>query len=193
MGADAEAADYRKQQEANWYRRTDELLQQQHQVFPRYHRVELALAVQPLAKGQRHLGEIERLRRGGEQIEQDLEPLTRQRAHRRCKGVTLDHEIPAHRVGQISFNNKPSEPAGNIADDDPRVPPIADAAGFRVTAGDHDIEPLRLYLSQHLRQQGFVVLQIPVHARDVRGRVRQNALDAGRGEAAASVPPYTAE
>jgi len=61
---------------------------------------------------------------------------------------------------KIGLDDEPAEPAGDIADDDPRALPLADAAGLCVAAGDHDIEPLRLDLGQHLRQQRFVVLQI---------------------------------
>ena len=159
MGADAEPADQREQQEAHRDCRPDELLKEQHQVFPGHHRVELALAVQPLAEIERHLGEGERPRRGGEQIQQDLEPLARQRAHRLGKGLALDQEKPAHRVGQIGLDDQPAEPVGDVADHHPRALPLADPAMPDMPAGDDDVEAFGLDLVQHCRESG------PVHGR----------------------------
>ena len=149
--------------------------------------------MQPLAEAQRHLGKSERPGGGREQVEQDLEPLAGQRAHRRGKGVALDHEEPAHGVGQIGLDDEPAQPAGDIADDNPRALPIADAAGISVAAGDDDIEALRPDLRQHLRQQRFVVLKIAVHDSNIRRSARQDAFDTGGREAAAAQPLHTAE
>jgi hypothetical protein len=108
------------------------------------------------------------------------EPLTRQRPHRLAKGLALDHEKPAHRVGEVGLDDEPPEPAGDIADHDSRLLPLADATLFDVAAGDDDIEPLGLDLGQHHRQQVLVVLQVAVHHRRIGRRARQDAVDAGR-------------
>ena len=67
------------------------------------------------------------------------------------------------------------------------------AAAFDVTAADHELGLAALQQRQHLRQLRLVVLQIGVHhGREGRAR-RQNAFDAGAGQAAPPDPPDAAD
>src|SRR5579871_5950440 len=98
MNAQAEGSDGREQDESSRHPTPDRLVDEQHQVFPDDESIELALAGQPRAKLVWDFGEAERCRRRREQIEEDLESLTRQAAHRALECRAPDHEVPAHRV-----------------------------------------------------------------------------------------------
>jgi len=145
------------------------------------------------AKIERHFGECQPPRRGGKQIQEVLEPLTRQRAHRLGKGLPPDHKEPAHRVGEVGLDDEPPELAGKIADHDARALHVANTALFDVAAGDDDIEALGLELGKHRGQQVLVMLQVAIHDGGVGRRGGEDALDAGRCQAASAEPLQTAD
>src|SRR6516162_4684483 len=85
----------------------DQLVQQQHQVFPDNEAVELALAVLALAKNVRNL--FETIGDGGrrEQIEQDLEALPGEAPDGALEGGPGKHKEPAHRIAEIGGDDQP--------------------------------------------------------------------------------------
>ena len=62
------------------------------------------------------------------------------------------------------------------------------ARAVLVAAADDDIEALVLELREHRAEHRVVVLQVAVHHREIRGRRRQDALDAGARQAAPAEP-----
>ena len=67
------------------------------------------------------------------------------------------------------------------------------AAAFDVAAADHELRLTALQQREHLRQLGFVMLQVGVHHRRVRCAGSQDPLDAGAREAASPDPPDAAD
>ncbi len=57
-----------------------------------------------------------------------------------------------------------------------------------IAAAHHDVDVTLAQSREHLRQQRFVVLQVGVDHRDVRGRCGKNPLHHGAGEASPADP-----
>jgi len=124
----------------------------------------------------------------GRDVEQNLEPDGRQSRSHRIKHIAAHHEKPAHRVRQFGRHQHAAEPHGDAAHAGAPCIPIADVPARRVAAADHDVGIALFEQVEHLGQQPFVMLQIRVDHRKVRGRGREHPLDARRRQTAASDP-----
>ena len=131
--------------------------------------------------------------RGGDDIEQDLEALGGELRRQLLEAIAADHEEAAHGIGDLDPQHALGDFGGELAGACPLLVKTVGAAAFDIAAADHEIELAALQQRQHLRQLGFVMLQIGVDHRGT-GRARgQDALDAGAGQAAPADPPDTAD
>jgi hypothetical protein len=193
MHGDSHRADDRKGQEAHRNPPAHQLVEQQHEIVPRGHGVQLALSGVPHSEPIGQLRETQRPVVRCEQIGQDLETDRRQSAYTAVQHRAAHHEESAHRIRQIAGNHQPAEPHRETAHARaPRVP-IADVAARRVAAAHHDVGIAPLQGVEHLRQEPLVMLHVGIHHREVVRRGREHALDAGGREAAAPDPPKTAD
>jgi len=145
------------------------------------------------AEMERQLGECERPGRRCKDIDQDLEPLSRQFSHRCAKGAAFDYEKAAQRIRQLGLHNDAGQLARQTADQHPRFLPIADAPACGVAGADDDVEVLFLDRCQHPWEECFVMLQVGIHDCDERRRAGENPLDASGGQAAAPEPLNAAD
>ena len=153
--------------------------------FERHRAIELALACQPLTELHRHLGHAQLPARERENIEQDLEPNPRKARRERADPFGLDHEIAAHRIGQLDPRQQPRQPVG-----DARAPlsvgarQAPRAAAIGETRCDHEVGLACAQLFEHRRDQRGIVLVVGVHHRDHGGGGGADTLDHGGGKAA---------
>ena len=136
------------------------------------------------AKDVGHLHHGERPRRRHQDIQQDLVAGAGQAPDRRVEGVPLQHEEAAHRVGDLGAQHEARQPRGHIADQPPRLAPVAGAACPRVARADHDIAVGLTEPPQHLGELALVVLQVGVHDGDIGRAGGENSLDHRRRQSA---------
>ena len=134
----------------------------------------------PRAEGERQLNRLQRGGRRCENVEQDLESLSRQPADDAVEDIAAEHEKTAHRIAQILFDDQPRQPCPQQADLNAALREVADAAAGDESAADHDLGLATAQTVQHAGQQPLVMLQVGVHHRDIRGGAGQRAFDAGR-------------
>ena len=131
--------------------------------------------------------------RGGHDIEQDLEALGGELRRQLLEAVAADHEEAAHGIGDLDLQHAPGDFGCQRADAGALLVEAVGAAALDIAAADHEFRLTALQQGDHLRQLRFVVLQIGVHHRRIGGARRQDALDAGAGQAAPPDPPDTAD
>src|SRR5262249_16935699 len=107
VDADTGQSDHAEQQKAERHRIVGELGDQKRDEVECYAAVELALSMQSLAKNEWQLGHSQPATRGGDDVEQDLEPLRGQRRRKVFDHRTADHEEAAHGVGELYFQETP--------------------------------------------------------------------------------------
>jgi hypothetical protein len=113
-----------------------------------------------------------------------LKPWPRKPPHRVLEQLAPQHEEAAHRIGQFGAIDETAEPRRHAADLGAAGAQIAETTTGDIAAADHEIAIAAVQTFEHGREQGFVVLQVGVHHRDVGRRRRERALDAGAGKAA---------
>ncbi len=104
--------------------------------------------------------------------------------HRGLQGVAAYHEKAAHGVFEVHLQKQPGQLGRQVARLQPLRGPIAGAAAGHEAAADHQIQAVLAQGRQHVRQQGFVMLQVGVDHRDVGGGACQHAFQTGRGKTA---------
>ena len=166
--------------------------QHQPQEIQRHHRVQFALAVQPCAERVWNFHGAQPAAGGRDDIEQDLEALGRKLRGQLFEAVAPDHEEAAHRVGDLDPQQPFCHPGGQRAGAGPLPVEAVGAAAFDIAAADHELGRAGLQQLKHLRQLGLVVLQVGVDHGGAGRAGRQDTLDTGAGQAAASDPPDTA-
>ncbi len=148
--------------------------------------------MQPRAEAVGNFLHPQRAARGGDDIEQYLEPLRRELRRQLLEAIAADHEEAAHRIGDLH----PQHPLGNFGGERAGAGALlveaVGAAALDIAAADHEIGRAGLQQRQHFRQLRLVMLQVGVDHGDIRRARRQNALDAGAGQSAAPDPPDTA-
>ena len=84
--------------------------------------------------------------------------------------LALQREETAHRIGDLSADDEGREMSGDAAGERPpgRESTFA-AAVAHEPAADHDIGLVVLQLSHHGGEDGFVMLEVGIHDRDVGG------------------------
>ena len=142
----------------------------------------------PRAERKRHLDHAEFSAGGRHDIEQDLEPLHRQRRRKLLEPFAPDHEEPAHRVGDFDMQQLLCDVGRKYAAAKARAPETPGVAATDITAADHEFGLPRLQQREHLWELCFVVLKIGVHHRDVGRAGSQDALDACPGEPSPADP-----
>jgi hypothetical protein len=105
----AEAADRAKHYEAHRHDTTDQLVEEQLQIFQRDQRIELVFAMQPRAEREGQLLEGERAGRRGKDVDQELVALGRKAAHRGLEHRAPEDEEAAHRVGELGLDDEPRQ------------------------------------------------------------------------------------
>ena len=126
-------------------------------------------------------------RRGEQDVEQDLEALAGHVRRHRLEQRPAQHEIAAHRIGQLRAQHPAGQGDAGVGQSEP--PPVRkprSVASRGKAAGDHDVGAGLLQQRQHLRQPGLVVLQVAVDDGDDVGRGGHRPLDHRRGQAAAA-------
>jgi hypothetical protein len=151
MHGHSHRADDRKGQEAHRNPAAHELVEQQHEIVPRRHGIELALSRLPHPEPIGQLREAQRPVVGREQIGQDLETDRRQSAHAAVQHRAAHHEESAHRIPQVAGNHQPAETHRETAHARAAHVPIADVAARRVAAAHHDVGIALLQGVEHLR------------------------------------------
>jgi hypothetical protein len=101
LGEDADGADHAEQSVADRDPLADQFVQQQLQVFEPHHEVELAMAVEAVAKRVANLLDANRTLGGGQQVDQDFETYATEAADHFIEVVAAQSEEAAHGVGDI--------------------------------------------------------------------------------------------
>src|SRR5262249_38425016 len=155
-------ADEGEQRETYGNDMADRLVGDKHAEFPSDERVELARAVLAPAEVIGELLQAKRLRRGCEQVGENLESLSRQVAGGIVEDLPARHEEAAHGVGDLGPADHPAEPRRKAADFRASLAEIADAAAADVSRAENEIDGLVLQRLEHVRQKTLVVLKVPV-------------------------------
>ena len=100
--------------------------------------------------------------------------------------VAPQHEEAAHRIAERNRQDAPRQRGGQTADRAARFVEGAGAAAFDVAAGGDEVCLAGAQGGQHGGQHAFVMLQVGIHHGDEGRAGRQDAFDAGAGQAAAA-------
>ena len=129
--------------------------------------VELALAVLTLAKRGWQFDGAQTAATGRQDVEQDLEALRGQRRRQRFENIAPDHEMTAHRIGEIDPEHQTHQPVRPPADARTLLGKASRRAAVEIAAGDGEIGAPAAQAIEHANEQAFVMLQIGIHHRDV--------------------------
>ena len=184
MDADAGQSDQAEQQEARRNGVVGELCRHQRGEIERDLGIELALAVLALAEGRWQLDRAQAAARRRQDVEQDLETLRRERRRDRLERIAPDHEMPAHRVGELDAEQETHHRIRSAADAGALLRKAGGGPAIEIAAGHRDIGASGAQGIQHGNEQPLVMLKVGVHHRDVAGLARQHAFEASSGEAA---------
>ena len=189
MDQHARPADRAEQRETRGHDPAQMPLVQADEEFERHRPVELALPRLPRGEMHWHLGHPQPLGRGGQDVEQHLEPDPRQARGKRAQPRGLHREEPAHRVAQLDPGEHPREPVGQPRSAfAPRAGQAIRARPLGKAGGDHQVHRAAAQVFEHVRDQRGVVLQIGIHHRHHGRGGGARALDHRRGKSAPADP-----
>src|SRR5215472_15488767 len=132
MNGKSDPADESEKREAHGNEMAHHLVGDEHAEFPGDERVELARAVAAAAELIGKLPEANRLGRGCQQVEEDLEALSRQAAHGVLEDLAAHHEEAAHGIGDRGLADNAAELRREVADLGAPLAQIADAAAAHI-------------------------------------------------------------
>src|SRR5580704_790103 len=109
MNEHTETADHREQHKTRWDKVSDDLVDEQEQIFELDVDVEFALASGAVAEVVRDLGGPHRTLAGGQQIHQNLEAAAREPPHDLKEIIAVDDKKAAHGIGNVAMTDQAAD------------------------------------------------------------------------------------
>lgn len=131
--------------------------------------------------------------RGRDDVEQDLEALGREFGRQLLEAIAANHEEAAHGIGDLDLQRPPGDLGCKLTGPCPLLVETVGATALDIAAADHEFRLAAPQQRDHLRQLGFVMLQIGVDHSRIGAARGQDALDARTRQSAAPDPADAAD